>query len=121
MPSSWATKDAAAQDHGCAARACLQQNGVQARLLRGRAMLEAYHCAASNGPLASRHGDLRAKVLLTPTELLVGSTNFTTASQSNIEAAAHIRLSASGAEEMRAWFQRHWDSGLEHYVSGLSA
>ena len=99
----------------------LAHNGVQVRLLRGRALLEAYHRASSTGPLASRHGDLHAKVLLTPTELLVGSTNFTTAFQSNIEAAAHIRRSASGAEEMRAWFQRHWDSDLEHYVSGRSA
>ena len=43
----------------------LVANGVKVRLLRGKALLEAYHRAGPGSHISGRRGDLHAKVFLT--------------------------------------------------------
>ena len=82
---------------------------VRVKLGWGRPLLGAYLRANPTGALAGRTGHLHAKVLLTPSHMIVGSTNFSTGSQANEEVAVEILLSPQGARRARQHFQNLWD------------
>ena len=69
---------------------------------------------AGPGRLAGLFGILHAKVLWTERVLMLGSCNFTTASQANVELVAVLRASEKGAQRMREEFAAVWDDGLPY-------
>ena len=60
-------------------------------------MIHAYLRADPRGSLAGYDGHMHAKVMLTRTRVIVGSTNYTTGSQANEEVAVEVRISERGA------------------------
>ena len=63
-------------------------------------------------------GAPRAKVLLTSSYLFVGSTNYTTRSQANVEACVQIALSTEGRNQMMRWFDDLWTAATPHVCLG---
>lgn len=95
------------------ARPVLQQMmayGVQVRVVSGRPLQEAY-VHAGPGRLAGLFGILHAKVLWTEQALMIGSCNFTTASQANVELVAVLKANDAGAKRMLETFAAVWDVG----------
>ena len=87
----------------------LVREQVRVKVTNGRPLVEAYLHANVHGHLAGRVGHMHAKVLLTRTHMVVGSTNFSTGSQSNEEVAVDIRLTPHGATLAHQHFLRLWD------------
>ena len=61
--------------------------------------------------MAGHDGHMHAKVMLTRTRMIVGSTNYTTGSQANEEVSVEIELSEQGAALAHQHFRTLWDQG----------
>ena len=76
----------------------LQSHGCQVYLVSG-APFGAFYTFRENDCRKGRRGDLHAKLLCTDFQnLVVGSCNFTNASQANAERTVSVRLSTAGAD-----------------------
>ena len=69
--------------------------------------------------MAGFNGHMRAKVMLTRTRMVLGSTNYTTGSQANEEIAVEVELSEQGATQAQQMFRTLWDRG--HPFEGTRA
>ena len=61
--------------------------------------------------MAGFDGHMHAKVMLTRTRMVLGSTNYTTGSQANEEISVEIELSEQGATQVHRMFRTLWDQG----------
>ena len=79
--------------------------GVEVRTISGFELAGVYH-----GYVAGS-GVLHAKVLATEASLIVGSCNWTTASQANQEWDVQVQLNESGLAEVKRRYDKLWAAG----------
>ena len=84
----------------------LKTTRIEPRLTNGVALSDHYTSgtSAQSGIVQSRNGIVHSKFLLSDRQLILGSTNFTTSSQCNLETSCHIRLSERGYQEVERFF-----------------
>ena len=97
--------------------------GVEIRVGRGLPLKTAYVRANPDNPLMSKDGGHHAKVMYgaSTRTALIGSCNFTTSSQCNVELTAKIALSTSGVVQLTSWFDDLWSKALPHVISSSPA
>ena len=92
----------------CAAKqALLQRMGqkkITIRLRDGEPLAHHYTAGSQSKLVETKQGQVHSKFLLADRDLVTGSTNFTTASQCNVESSTHVRLTPEGAGEVEAFF-----------------
>ena len=91
--------------------------GVEVRVKAGKDLSAVY--SRSRKPVFGS-GIMHSKFLRVGNSVVVGSTNFTTSSQANVETSVLIQLSADGLDAFRARFVQEWD-GAVAYATALAA
>jgi phosphatidylserine/phosphatidylglycerophosphate/cardiolipin synthase-like enzyme len=84
----------------------LRQKGIDIKVREGSALSDHYTtgASASNHNVQHNKGQMHTKLLICDNQMAIGSTNFTTSAQCNLETAAIIALSAEGRSKMSAQF-----------------
>ena len=100
-----------------------QGRGVEVRVGRGPALRTGCVKARPDNPMLDKEGGHHAKVLfgVSTQTAVIGSCNFTTSSQCNVELSAKVSLSPSGTDQILAWFDRLWNDAVPHVIGGGSA
>jgi len=78
---------------------------IDLRIVEGAQLSDHYVHAGPTSPVHGKRGKLHAKWLRADGELIMGSANFTTSTQCNLEAVSKIRLSEEGEEKAEAFFR----------------
>ena len=89
--------------------------GVEVRVRAGRDLRTVY--TRSRKSMGS--GIMHAKFLRVGGSVVVGSTNFTTSSQANVETSVSLLLNELGVQTFRARFVTEWD-GSKAYAQALA-
>ena len=89
--------------------------GVEVRVRTGRDLRTVY--TRSRKSMGS--GIMHSKFLRVGGTVVVGSTNFTTSSQANVETSVSLLLNELGVQTFRARFVTEWD-GAKSYAQALA-
>ena len=84
----------------------LKGHRVEIRLRDGQPLAHHYTTgqSASSGLIRDKNGIVHAKFLYADSQLIVGSTNFTTSSQCNVESSCHLILNPAGEANVAEYF-----------------
>ena len=85
----------------------LRAKGIEIKLRDGYALSDHYTTgsSASNYNVQHNKGAMHTKLLVADSQMVIGSTNFTTSAQCNLETAAVLRLSVEGLKTMKDQFE----------------
>ena len=87
----------------------MKVKNIGIRLRDGEPLSAHYTVGNPSKLVENKQGQVHSKFLMADSDLIMGSTNFTTASQCNVETSAHIRLTSAGTEELTAHFNNLYD------------
>ena len=91
----------------------LKTQGVDVRVADGSDLDQAYLASGRSAGRARGHkGSHHTKTLITETQGVIGSCNFTTSSQGNQEAGVLIEWTPNGANRSQAMYLRTWSSSV---------
>ena len=88
----------------------LSQKRITVKLRDGEPLSAHYTAGVQSRLVETKQGQVHSKFLLADRNLVMGSTNFTTASQCNVETSAHVKLTTGGEEEVQAFFDNLYES-----------
>ena len=87
----------------------MKVKNIGIRLRDGEPLSAHYTVGNPSKLVENKQGQVHSKFLMADSDLVMGSTNFTTASQCNVETSAHIRLTSAGTEELTAHFHNLYE------------
>ena len=93
----------------------LKQHKIEVRHCEGGPLADHYTSGASSqsGLVKEKSGIVHSKFLLADRNLIIGSTNFTTSSQCNLESSCQIRLNDLGVKEAERYFSAAFSEAEE--------
>ena len=85
----------------------LRSHKIETKIMDGVPLQEHYTAGAqpSSGFIQNRKGIVHSKFMLADRDLVMGSTNFTTSSQCNLETNCQIKLTDKGLEDVKRFYQ----------------
>ena len=96
------------------------ERGVEVRLARGMPLRVGYVHADPNHPCLDKLGAHHAKVLfgVSTKTAIIGSCNYTSSAQCNVEMGVKISLTQRGVDELTRWFNDLWGKAMPHVLGG---
>ena len=83
----------------------LANKRIQIKVRDGEALSSHYTAGVQSKLVETKQGSVHSKFLLVDRNLVVGSTNFTTSSQCNVESSTYIRLTPEGSKDAESFFE----------------